>query len=1216
MTIPKNTLMTMAIIMMAGLNGMAELTINSNSPTITENFNSMGEGNANNNTLPQGWKIDRNLQAARQVGAWTSACDTVMYYLSENLASNQSNGTYGFFASDDSEDRAIGGLTTSVANGTRGVNLMTCLVNNDEQQILTNLNLDYNVEKYRYGSNKAGFSVRIFSSSDGHRWTEAEDLRTDFEPDDQTIGAPTVPIATKALTDMPLRVHVEPGDSLYLAWNISVTTGTDFASAPGLAIDDIKIKGTFAPTDDDWVEEEMPDFNPSGIYLRGEVNGWAASQEWEFSKLSDSEYVIYNKTLSGSFKVADANWSATCNYGSNGSNLTMNTDYVLEGGSDPGNISCGGLSFPCAQILLTIENEEAVLKLVPNTSITGLTSVYMVGDFNSWDYMNTSGKLTLDDNDGYFKGNVALTAGSDGLSHWMIYQRVALAGAWGLEKDATMATSKGTLIACATGHVASEPGMYDVVFDIKTGDYTLTLKSSTPTSLVLSPAAATIVPQLPSQVKVLSLNNSLIHYNDQAKVFNDIAASQGKDANWVKHTNLGKTLQYHWDEGDGMTEAGEPGAKMVIRSDAWSHIILQEQTTLPCTDFDSFNKSVKQWVEYIRENCPNPNAVIILPLNWALGQDWTNFSDYNKKLVENYTKVAQEYGVVICPVGIAYQNKFEKDGGSATEKDWFLPGDDRHPTLKATYLAALMEYGIIFNEDPENVTYYPDYTTENDLVGEMSANIAAEMRNYASTALKSYDNIINHHTGTLNLKAAVLDQFGIEMAGQPMTWSVTPAGATLSDGVFTSTQTGVYTIKVTSGNMNGESTITVGEPVTEMPELDFIELSEDNLNYKQDFDSMGRADEAQIPEGWRADGQLEPRKLGSYQLASSVTLKASQGENFGSTAKNGVWNFGDSSDLDDRALGGATTDVAGGAKSINIYAAFKNTGKKSITSLDLSYDIEKYRGGNNSAGFTVQLYTSFDGKNWTSAGEDFRTAFSPDAATAGADVTPMETRGVNGVIDINMVPGTELFLAWNISASTGTSCMSAPLLAIDNVEMQAVLKPVPVYNYYIYIENQSGYENTALYAWGDKELFGSWPGQHHFDEVTINGVNYEVYGYNDNSGNFSLIYNNNNNGQQHNDFEITGGSDYYFRANSDKTLTLISTNSIEEITGDADSQIYIKGDTVICEGATEINLFNTGGVLMAKSSGKELNATSVSPGLYIVVAKTSKGVVSRKMIKR
>lgn len=1208
----------MALSMAISISANAQLSLSSQQPTISEDFNSMWSSSGVSLTLPDGWKIDKNISAPRLVSEWDKAEESVMYTNSESLSSNQSNGTYCFGATADNSDRAIGGLTTSVANGTRGISLMTRLTNSDPAKIITNLKLDYNIEKYRNGSNPSGFSVRIFTSTDGKRWTESEENITSFEPDLETIGEPVVPISTKEVNNQNLRIHVEPQKDIYVAWNISVTDGTACNLAPGYAIDDINITATFADSDDEWEEEELPDFNPSGYYLRGELNGWAATQDWEFSKVSETEYELYNKTISGAFKVADSTWTDACNFGSNGGNITMGEPYEMVYKTDT-NISCGSMSFPCAKIVLKKDGNTASLTLYPNVSTKGLTTVYMVGDFNNWNYMDTSGKLTLDPSDNLFKGQVGLTPGQDGLSRWMIYQRLALAGAWGLDNNSTVAGDKGTLTAGETGHVASEPGMYDVTFNLETGEYTLTVMPSVAQSIELTPEKAILVPQLPDKVKVLSLNNSLIHYNDQAKVFNDIASSKGKDAVWTKHTNLGKSLQYHWDEGDGMTDAGEPGAKMMIRSDAWSHIILQEQTTLPRTSFNDFRNSVKQWVEYIRDNCPNPNAVVILPLNWALGQDWTNFTNFNEILLENYNKVAQEFGVVICPVGLAYQSKFDKDGGTVTEKDWFLPGDDRHPTLKATYLAALMEYSIIFDEDPTSVTYYPNYTTDYDKVGEMSDAIAAEMKQYAKNALDSYTNVVNHHEGTVNLKGVVLDQFNLEMPDENITWTVTPSNAVLTDGVFSCTENGEYTVTATSGQLSAKATIIVANAETEVPQIDFISLSESNLEYTQNFNSMGDAEEATIPDGWRADGQLTERTIGTFRAAPQTTIK-SGGAGFGATAKNGVWNLGDSSDPTDRALGGITTDTQGGAKSINIYAAFKNDGKKYLSSFDISYDVEKYRDGSNGAGFTVQLYTSVDGRNWKSAGDNFATRFEPSASTAGSAVVPMETRHNSATLEFDMAPGAELYLAWNISASTGTSCQAAPVLAIDNVDILANLRPVPEFDYYIYIENQAGYEKTALYAWSDNtpsEIFGGWPGQNPIDVIEFEGVTYDVFGHNQATGNYNLIYNNNNNGSQHTDYKVPAGQHHYLRAKADGNLEAVVNSGVDTVLDDLNFPgISFSANNIFCKGASMLTVFNSAGMKMAAAAGESIDLNEIPSGIYIVQATVDGKVISRKFLKR
>ena len=92
---------------------------------------------------------------------------------------------------------------------------------------------------------------------------------------------------------------------------------------------------------------------------------------------------------------------------------------------------------------------------------------------------------------------------------------------------------------------------------------------------------------------------------------------------------------------------------MLVRSEAWSHIILQEQSSLPRTDIETFRASVKKWIDYIREYCPNPNAIIILPMNWAYEGDSENFTNLNNTFRRNYLDVAREPGVLVCPVAMA-----------------------------------------------------------------------------------------------------------------------------------------------------------------------------------------------------------------------------------------------------------------------------------------------------------------------------------------------------------------------------------------------------------------------------------------------------------------------------------------------------------------------------------------------------------------------------------
>ena len=85
----------------------------------------------------------------------------------------------------------------------------------------------------------------------------------------------------------------------------------------------------------------------------------------------------------------------------------------------------------------------------------------------------------------------------------------------------------------------------------------------------------------------------------------------------------------------------------------------------------------------------------------------------------------------------------------------------------------------------------------------------------------------------------------------------------------------------------------------------------------------------------------------------------------------------------------------------------------------------------------MQLYYSPDGVNWTSAGSNFESSWAADAATQGFAEVPAETRHVSAQLPVTVKAEQPVFLAWNISVSSGTNCAGAQGLALDNVTITA-----------------------------------------------------------------------------------------------------------------------------------------------------------------------------------
>lgn len=78
----------------------------------------------------------------------------------------------------------------------------------------------------------------------------------------------------------------------------------------------------------------------TGLYLRGDMNGWGVTDEF----LTTDEMGIYELdnitiTKGQTFKIADADWGPV-NLGAGSAELKLNEPYTLNGGDNPGNLSC------------------------------------------------------------------------------------------------------------------------------------------------------------------------------------------------------------------------------------------------------------------------------------------------------------------------------------------------------------------------------------------------------------------------------------------------------------------------------------------------------------------------------------------------------------------------------------------------------------------------------------------------------------------------------------------------------------------------------------------------------------------------------------------------------------------------------------------------------------------------------------------------------------
>jgi hypothetical protein len=140
----------------------------------TQNFTSMGIPLTNPapSTLPADFRAD-TISAVRTLGVFGAASAQTNRVGGANVSTIAANGSYNFGAGTSTlgdADRAAGFISSGTA--TTSGNLYAQFVNNTGDA-LTGLSISYDVEKYRNGSNPAGFRYQLFYSFDGSAWTNA-----------------------------------------------------------------------------------------------------------------------------------------------------------------------------------------------------------------------------------------------------------------------------------------------------------------------------------------------------------------------------------------------------------------------------------------------------------------------------------------------------------------------------------------------------------------------------------------------------------------------------------------------------------------------------------------------------------------------------------------------------------------------------------------------------------------------------------------------------------------------------------------------------------------------------------------------------------------------------------------------------------------------------------------------------------------------------------
>lgn len=181
-----------------------------------------------------------------------------------------------------------------------------------------------------------------------------------------------------------------------------------------------------------------------------------------------------------------------------------------------------------------------------------------------------------------------------------------------------------------------------------------------------------------------------------------------------------------------------------------------------------------------------------------------------------------------------------------------------------------------------------------------------------------------------------------------------------------------------------------------------------------------------LPANWK----VSPAGQGASATWATGLASLTQAANSGSPASGGSYNWGTSAGTD-RAVGFMAS--AGYASPNAVMGYFRNTSGATITSLTISFSIERYRV--NTAGFSLEFSTSADGAIWVnrSAGNISPGLFASGASgyTFATPATITKTLTLSG---LSIAGNSDIYFRW---VFTDALAANAQGLGLDDVSVFA-----------------------------------------------------------------------------------------------------------------------------------------------------------------------------------
>ncbi|WP_428937083.1 beta strand repeat-containing protein [Fontivita pretiosa] len=342
----------------------------------------------------------------------------------------------------------------------------------------------------------------------------------------------------------------------------------------------------------------------------------------------------------------------------------------------------------------------------------------------------------------------------------------------------------------------------------------------------------------------------------------------------------------------------------------------------------------------------------------------------------------------------------------------------------------------------------------------------------------------------------------------------------------------------------------------------------------ENFDSLGSAQTATLPSGWRFGSSTDFSTGFSLQTTQSAGTTGTG--SITSTSAGGYYNWGTGTNATatDRAVGFLTSSSFTSPR--HLFAQLSNNTGSTITSLSIAFDLEKYRQGTRAVDIT--FFSGTDGLNWTpiAAGNHSYPADSVNTVVVnGPSVVSKSGIVVSG---LSIAPGGSYYLRWTYTGVGGST--NGQGLGVDNFSLTATVLIPP--------QTRTWDGGGASDDFGDAANWDSGPPATG-DAIVFAGA---IRTTPNMEANYSL-----------NSVRFASGASTFSVGLGANTLTLTGTGGI---TNQSDNVQTITGGTIEVDVAQTWSTTGSGGMIVASAVDLNSNTLTVTPAASTVITLSGK----------